>query len=202
MRPFRVLSAVLLLLAGCGPVGGSTGTDAASARAADPPFAPCAALVAPPASADPAAHPTAAGAPQPMPALDLPCFAGGAVVHTGQLRGPAVVNLWASWCAPCRAELPAFQRYAQRNVGRVTVVGVVTENERDQAQALAEDLGLKFPTLYDERGELRRALRRVALPVTLFVDDLGQIRHVYTGEPLDERTLESLAAQHLGVAAP
>lgn len=199
----RLLVVPLLVLAGC---GGAGGTAATGGGAAEPvPFVGCAALVGPPPSALPA--PTggrtrgggSAARPTPMPALDLPCLGDDSTVHTGALRGPAVVNLWASWCGPCRNELPTLQRYADLAAGRVTVVGVVTEDSKPAAISLANDLGIRFPALFDAHAELRRAVRRAALPVTLFVDRAGDVRHVYNGKPLDDHTLASLVEQYLGV---
>jgi thiol-disulfide isomerase/thioredoxin len=214
-RVVWLLLVPLLAIAGCGTGGSADGGSAADGRsaaggarageAAATPFAGCSTLSAPPPSAPRAAVGTLApgGAPDPrpvpMPALDLPCFADESTVHTGAIRGPAVVNLWASWCAPCRDELPTLQRYAARAADQLAVVGVVTEDDRSRAAALAVDLGVDFPTLYDAGGELRRAVRRSALPVTLFVDGAGQILYLYNAEALDDDTLALLAEQYLGV---
>jgi hypothetical protein len=81
----------------------------------------------------------------------------------------------------------------------VTVVGVVTEDSRPAAISLANDLGVRFPALFDARAELRRAVQRAALPVTLFVDRVGDVRHVYNGKALDDDTLASLVKRYLGV---
>jgi thiol-disulfide isomerase/thioredoxin len=201
-----LLVVALLALAGCAGNARGTGAGAGGGTPAEAgPFARCSALAAPPPSAPPVTGGTVApgGAPNPrpvpIPALDLPCFADGRTVHTGSLRGPAVVNLWASWCPPCRRELPTLQRYADRAAGQLAVVGVVTEDRRGAAASLAGDLGVDFPTLFDADGELLRAVRRTALPVTLFVDGTGQIRYLYNAEPLDDDTLALLAEQYLGV---
>src|SRR5690606_472439 len=89
----------------------------------------------------------------PLPAVTLPCFSDGEPVALDQVRGPAVVNLWASWCPPCRDELPVMQRLADRAAGRLRVVGVVVSDRPAAAAALAEDLGLTFPAL-DDRDDL------------------------------------------------
>jgi thiol-disulfide isomerase/thioredoxin len=163
------------------------------------PFADCAGLTTSPPSQS--ARPSAQGGAQPvdMPAVELDCFVGGDRVRLDSLRGPAVVNLWASWCPPCVKELPAFQRFADTNAGRVHVIGVVTSDERDAAAAMADDLGVRFPALFDGGDELRRALARTALPITLFVDADGRVRHLYMDEALDDASLADLAARHLGV---
>lgn len=207
----------LLLGAGCTPAG----TQPPPGRAAAPaPFADCGALTAPPAATPragasidpaatsratigPAAGPSAAVVdPQPLPDLDLPCFTGGEPVRLRSLRGPAVINLWASWCAPCRKELPAVQRLAERTGGQLHVVGVNTRDDRAAAQDLAADLGLTFPTLFDPGETLRLKLERVGLPMTLFVDGQGRIRYLHDTGVLDDRSLPELVTRHLGVAVP
>jgi thiol-disulfide isomerase/thioredoxin len=137
-----------------------------------------------------------------LPEVGLPCFDRGRIVYVGQLRGPAVVNLWASWCAPCRTELPAFQQYARRAAGLVTVVGVNTLDTRDAAASVVEDMGLTFPMLVDNRGTLLTALGKTALPVTVFVDRAGRVAYVYQDRALDDDSLDRLVEQHLGVAVP
>jgi len=216
-----VAAAALALTAACtGPV---PGRPDATAAAAAPPYADCAGLDAPPPEAAPDAPPpeaapdvpppeaagagtAAAGAPATpaaLPAITLPCFSGGgAPVALAGLRGPAVVNLWASWCGPCRVELPELQRYAERAADRVHVVGVVTEDPAPERPAsLAIDLGLTFPSLFDPDGRLLAALGRSGLPATLFVDAAGAVRFIHHAQALDEAAVERLVAQHLGVVA-
>jgi thiol-disulfide isomerase/thioredoxin len=168
------------------------------------PFAGCAALTAPPGGAGDASAAGPAGADPntgltPLPAVELACFSDGTRVRLDRLRGPAVVNLWASWCTPCRKELPVLQRFADARPGTVHVVGVVTDDSRPRAAALAGDLGLRIPTLFDSGGRLKRAIERINLPITLFVDSAGRIRLIYTAEALDGDALAALAERHLGV---
>jgi thiol-disulfide isomerase/thioredoxin len=168
------------------------------------PFAACGALTRPPADAASAASagvtgPGGAYTASALPDVELPCLAGGPAVALGDVRGPAVINLWASWCAPCRSELPAFQRLADRNGGRVHVVGVNTGDRPDAAVSLATDLGLTFPTLADPDERVRTAVRRAVLPVTLFVDGSGRVRHVHDSTALNDQTLAALVRRHLDV---
>lgn len=188
------------LLAGC--AGDEAGAPARTAQpvvpaAAPPPFADCAALDAPPPKA-PAAPEAAAGTD--LPATTLDCFTGGAAVPIGSLRGPAVVNLWATWCPPCQQELPVFQQLADRATGRVHVVGIDTMDDRAAAVSLADRLGLTFPSLVDPNREVLRAFAGAGLPMTLFVDGDGKVRHVYNAKALDGPALAALVERHLGVA--
>lgn len=199
-RPGRaaaaLAAALLAVLAGCG--GGEHGE--ATEEVASP-LAGCDALTAPPPEAppDPAAEP---GEPEmPLPELTLSCFTGQEPVQVAALRGPAVVNFWASWCAPCREELPVLQRYADRAAGTVHVVGVVTEDTRPRAAALAEDLQLTFPALDDPERELFNGLGVYGMPGTVFVDAHGVVQHRHVGPPFDDRELSELVSEHLGVGS-
>lgn len=212
----RRLAALLLPLAllagGCTATAEQPTPPTPRANTRPSPFADCAALTAPPvapaasaapASAAPAAS-TAPAAGRPaagaeLPDLTLPCFTGGAPVGLRALRGPAVINLWASWCPPCRKELPAFQRLSERTSGRLHVVGVNTRDTRDAAQSIGEDFGIRFPVLFDQGESLRRGLERNGIPLTVFLDADGRVRHVDASGALDDDRLATLVREHLGV---
>jgi thiol-disulfide isomerase/thioredoxin len=190
-----------LVLGACG--GGApdaSGRAVAASPDASVPAGTC--LPQGPAGSATAAAPPAAGSRAGLPDLVLACFDGSGRVPLRTIGGPAVVNLWASWCAPCRRELPAFQAYARRAAGRVAVIGVDTADTRDAGRSLIQDLSLTFPMLVDDRAELGRALGRTALPLTLFVDGYGRVTHLYQREALDEDRLAALVAEHLGVVLP
>jgi cytochrome c biogenesis protein CcmG/thiol:disulfide interchange protein DsbE len=150
------------------------------------PFADCAALA------------SALSAAPGLPDLTLPCFTGGQPVRLAGVRGPAVINLWASWCSPCRTELPAMQRLADRAGDRLRVVGVDTGDGRDAAAAFGVDTGVTLPTLYDRDKTLMNALRRTALPITVFLDAAGRT-YVYNQAALDDAGLARLVREHTGV---
>lgn len=187
MRLRLLVGLLALALSGCA----APGRQAATERTDDP-FGDCSAIVSDQATSG-------------LPDISLPCFHGGRSVRLSQLTGPVVVNLWASWCAPCREELPAFQALSQRTEGRVTVLGVVTHDQRDSAASLAKDLGLSFPALIDDDSKLGNELVKLreatsALPVTLFVNR-GRIVYAYQGKPLTKTSLDSLVGRYLGVTA-
>lgn len=207
---------MLVLAAGCT----AHPTPAPSAASVAVPVADCTALTAPPPAAPRPAAPSAAPAPSatapsagtpatpasvgvggggPLPDLSLPCLGSGRQLRLAALRGPAVVNLWASWCPPCREELPALQRYADRAAGTVHVLGVVTMDDPGRAAGLAADLGVTFPSVTDPTQQVLKALPAKGLPATVLVDANGRIRHVHNGPPLAEAAVAALVAEHLGV---
>jgi thiol-disulfide isomerase/thioredoxin len=180
------LIALALLIAGCGR---STVDGTAGAAGSCLPPAPSASPAAP-------SGPVASR----IPDLTLDCFEGGGRVRLTALHRPAIVNLWASWCAPCRTELPAFQRFASTAGDAVLVLGVDTGDSRDAGAGLLQDTKITFVNLYDGDRRLLSGVGRGALPVTLFVDADGGLRYVYNDVALDDAALARLARTHLGVA--
>lgn len=179
--------------------------DEAEPRVASP-LADCAALTTPPGGGPPGEEVAGDGARQGVAQLPegmtRPCFTGGEQVTVSGLAGPAVVNFWASWCPPCRQELPVLQRLADRAAGDVHVVGVVTDDTREGAASFADDVGVTFPSLSDADRELFHAMGLSGMPSTLFVDADGAVRHIQVGPPYDDAELAALVAEHLGVDVP
>ena len=105
------------------------------------------------------------------------------------LRGRVVVvNFWATWCAPCREELPALDALA-RDDG-VVVLAVNLHQDPEQALGFLGSLGVRdLRALLDPDGETSRRYGVVVLPVTVFIDSHGTVRHVEHGGP---QTLEAL----------
>jgi thiol-disulfide isomerase/thioredoxin len=156
---------------------------------------PCIPASTPAASASPVPHD--ANGPK-APDLALACFAGGSEVRIDQLNRPAVINLWGSWCTPCRKELPALNTFAQKNT--VLVVGIATEDSRSAAGSIVDDLALSFPNLYDRDGKLHKALGSLPMPITLFLNADGTVAYTHRAGALDTAGFEQLAREHLGVA--
>jgi thiol-disulfide isomerase/thioredoxin len=139
-----------------------------------------------------------------LPKVTLPCLGGGKAVDLSTLRGPLVVNLWASWCAPCRRELPIYQDFAEAYDGRVDVLGIdFNDVQSEAALTLAGESGVTYPQLADPGAELDGAGtlgRLLGLPILVLVDRAGK---VVFHEPREIKSLDELTdlvAQHLGVA--
>jgi thiol-disulfide isomerase/thioredoxin len=192
---------LLLVASGCTATNREAAPATPGGAAARPsPFADCAALsTAPSAAASSGAGPSAAAGEAALPELTLSCFTGGAPVALRGVRGPAVINVWASWCPPCRKELPAFQRLSERSAGRLQVIGVNSRDSRPAAQSIGEDFGVRFPMLVDQGEALQRALNRNAFPLTLLVDGQGRLRHTDASGALDDARLAALVRQYLDV---
>lgn len=196
-RVAYLLLPVLLALAGCTGTDGEPAGRTSATRAERPsPFADCAPLTSMPTS--PGGAP--AGKPgDSLPELTLSCFTGGAPIALRDIKGPAVINVWASWCGPCRKELPAFQRLSERAAGRFQVIGVNSQDSRSGAQSIGEDFGVRFPMLVDQGDAFERGLGRRGFPLTVFVGADGRIRHTDSTGALDDVRLTELVRQHLGV---
>jgi peroxiredoxin len=119
--------------------------------------------------------------------------ATGESVTLSELRGqPVLVNLWASWCGPCRAEMPAMQRIYDRYRDQgfvVLAVNVTNQDRRAAALAFYKDLGLSYPLLFDVDGSVSAAYQLRALPSSFFILPDGRIQEVVIGGPMAEALL-------------
>ena len=143
----------LVTVAACG---------SSSAGGADP------AIVAP-ASREPAARVT------------VPALSGTGRIAVGfPGTRPTVVNMWASWCGPCRQEMPAVQRFAEGHPG-VRVIGVAVNDQMDDARAFAKEVGVTFPLGVDADGKVADAYAVGGLPTTVVLDRQGRLAATWPG---------------------
>ncbi len=91
-------------------------------------------------------------------------------------RGSVILmNLWATWCPPCNAEMPALQRFAREYAGKVVVLGVDEGESRAQASAYARAHGVTFPILLDESQQYGRTYEGIGLPTSVIVGRDGRV---------------------------
>lgn len=135
-----------------------------------------------------------------LPDLVLPCLGGGPDVELRSAAPgrPTLVNVWASWCAPCADEAPALAAFAERAGDRVGLVGVLTKDVASRGLAFSADFGMRYPSLVDDEGDVLRAYGS-GPPVTLFLDAEGTVVHTERGAFADLAELEAQVAEHLGV---
>jgi peroxiredoxin len=131
------------------------------------------------------------------PPFDLAVLDGGRVT-LAEFRGrPVVINFWATWCTPCRVEMPMLIRAWRDNRGRlleIVAVNLTDQERRKDVRRFVEQQELPFHVALDERGRVRERYGLVSLPTTVFVDSAGIVRAHHSG-PLSEHNLaEGLAA--------
>ncbi len=133
-----------------------------------------------------------AGFPAPDFTLATPA---GEMIALSALRGqPVLVNLWASWCGPCRAEMPAMQRVYEeyKDQGfQILAVNATHQDTKAAAVAFAEEHGLTFPLLLDVDGQVSAAYLLRALPSSFFIGKDGVIQEVVIGGPMAEALLRT-----------
>lgn len=117
---------------------------------------------------------------QPAPDFDLPTLSGERI-RLSDLKGNAVVvNFWASWCAPCRREMPEFQAvYDQFQEQGLVVLAVNVGDARVAVADFVESVGMRFPVLIDEKEEAQNDYKILPLPATFFIDRTGVVRSIY-----------------------
>ena len=129
-----------------------------------------------------------------LPALRLPCLVEGEDVFLDDLGDrPVLVNLWATWCAPCREEMPLLQETYQRNGDRVGFLGVLTQDTPSAAASLLDDLDVTYAHVVDRDKRLLIELSAPGLPVTLAVAADGRILDRQIG-PVTAARLEELVS--------
>jgi thiol-disulfide isomerase/thioredoxin len=109
-----------------------------------------------------------------------------------------VLNLWATWCAPCRRELPAFDRVSEQYHGEVAIVGINQGDDVEGAQAMLDEIGVDFPQAVDSSSELSRELAITSMPSTVFVSASGEIVDTHAGE-LNADQLTALLEEHFEI---
>ena len=92
--------------------------------------------------------------------------------HRGQV---VLVNLWATWCPPCQEEMPALERFARENAGKVVVLAVDQGESADAAARFGREHGVTFPILVDEQQQYGRAYQGIGLPTSIIVARDGHV---------------------------
>jgi cytochrome c biogenesis protein CcmG/thiol:disulfide interchange protein DsbE len=117
-----------------------------------------------------------------------------------ELEGhPVVVNKWASWCAPCRAEFPFFRSQAEKREGKVAFLGVNSMDSAEEAGAFLDELPIPYPSYTDPNQEVARVFRgHFAFPTTAFYDEKGELAYVKQGGYASEEQLAEDIERYVG----
>ncbi|MBC8503947.1 MAG: TlpA family protein disulfide reductase [Anaerolineales bacterium] len=149
-------------------------------------------------SAAPEGSTSAGEIPAPQEGFLAPDFTletlEGELMTLSELRGsPVLINLWASWCGPCRAEMPAMQRIHEKYGDEFIILAVnaTHQDSPNAAAAFVSELGLTFPILLDHDGSVSTQYQLRSLPTSFFVNRDGIIEEVVIGGPMSEALLQT-----------
>jgi peroxiredoxin len=128
----------------------------------------------------------------PAPDFALPTLTGETIRLSDYKGKPVLLNFWATWCGPCRAEFPDFQKAAVDNAGSLVIIGInnTTTDQKEQIPAFLDEFGVTFPIVLDETGQTAKAYNILGLPTSIFIDRHGRVNEVFTG-PINKAYIES-----------
>lgn len=119
---------------------------------------------------------------------------GTTVRRLSDYRGKTVIlNWYATWCGPCKAEIPDFQRVSESFPDQVIVIGVNLRESRSDAVAMLDGLGATYPALLDSNGDVASRYRLLGMPSTLLIDRDGILRAAGSGQVTEEALRAELA---------
>ena len=150
-------------------------------------------------SADKSGNSTAGKIPSPHKGFLAPDFElktpAGEIIKLSELRGQAVlINLWTTWCPPCREEMPTLEKIYNEYKDQAFIVVGVNMTYQDEPQAVmpfVKEHGLTFPIVLDETGKVGNAYQLKSLPTSYFINRDGIIEEVVIGGPMVEAVLRT-----------
>jgi thiol-disulfide isomerase/thioredoxin len=127
------------------------------------------------------------------------CLDSSPGVNIAAIKGPAIINVWGSWCGPCKEELPYFVEYFQTKDPQVQLIGVDVEEKRiEDGRMFARTNGIMWPNLYDQEGTTREYFG-MGVPVTWFIDGDGKVLYKKIGPIKSVEELRSLSFKFFGL---
>jgi thiol-disulfide isomerase/thioredoxin len=131
--------------------------------------------------------------------LALPCLDKKSTLYFAALRGPLIVNVWGSWCAPCKEEVPFFRSFYAKTQSRIQLLGVdVEEAKSSDGVDFVIQNGMTWPSLADPDGR-SRGFFGMGVPVTWFIDASGVVVHKKIGVLKSEAELRDLTQKYLHI---
>ncbi len=125
--------------------------------------------------------------PRRAPDFELELLGGGSLSSDDLEGRPVVLNFWASWCIPCREEMPAFERMHERYADEgVQIVGVNLRDSEAGARGFVEEVDVTYPIALDSKGSLASDLGVRGLPQTFFIDEDFRFEKISVGDAIDE----------------
>jgi len=119
-------------------------------------------------------------------------LADGGTIKLSELQGkPVLINFWATWCGPCRLEMPHIVEHAE-NDPELVVLAINTQEELKQVEPFTEEFNMGMPVLLDTSGEIRDLYQVRGMPTTIFIDRDGNVAQQWSGLLTDEMLTELL----------
>jgi len=127
----------------------------------------------------------------------LECLDGNSKILLESIKGPAVINVWGSWCIPCRQELPYLRDLAA--TGKVKIIGVdVEEKSMESARKFVIEQGMTWPNLYDKDGSTKSSFG-MGVPITWYLNSKSEVAYKHIGVLKSKEQLFSQVEKYLGV---
>ena len=137
-----------------------------------------------------------------LPNLTLDCLGDGPAVHLAGLRGPAVVNVWGSWCGPCQQEAGYLSSVYEADKGKVTFLGIDTEDDPNSALDFGTHVSppVRYPSVEDPDRKLLIGLAKApGPPETAFIGTSGRVVYVHVGGYDSAVQLRADISKYLGI---
>ncbi len=129
----------------------------------------------------------------------LECLGGGSAIAADAIRGPALINVWGTWCESCKQELPHLADFWAEYSDQVDVVGIAVEEKNQQSvRKFIKNYGISWPNLYDATGATRGEFG-MGVPVTWLIDESGAVVYKKYGPFKSTKEVELAAIKYLGV---
>ena len=127
----------------------------------------------------------------------MDCLDGFTGAQLGALQGPMIINVWGSWCGPCKEEIPILRSFYEKAKDKVALIGVDVEEARvEDGRKFVEENGITWPNLYDSDGRSREYFG-MGVPVTWFIAADGSVAGKKIGVFKNEAELIAMANKYL-----
>jgi thiol-disulfide isomerase/thioredoxin len=127
----------------------------------------------------------------------LNCLDGNSKILLESIKGPALINVWGSWCIPCRQEMPLLRELAA--TGKVQIIGIdVEEANMESARKFVVEQGMTWPNLYDKDGTTKSSFG-MGVPVTWYLNSQSEVAYKHIGVLKSKDQLFSEVEKYLGI---
>jgi cytochrome c biogenesis protein CcmG/thiol:disulfide interchange protein DsbE len=131
---------------------------------------------------------------EPPVHAELPFLGESSTASLADFEGKWVLaNVWASWCGPCKDEAPALERFSKQHRGDVTVVGIDTQDNTDDALDFIDEFGLSYEQLHDGSGDYAEDLGTTGVPESILIDPRGDVAYHVPGQVTAEVLRDQIA---------